>query len=139
MGILNIGEGLAGVVGGLFGLIDDMHTSDEEKAQHRLRVMEMAARGDLAQMGINEAEAASANLFVAGWRPAVGWLCVISMAWAFLFLPILRSVMVFTGIDFEIEKLPDPELSSLMPILMGMLGMGALRTYEKVTGVARNK
>ncbi|WP_299073791.1 3TM-type holin [uncultured Paraglaciecola sp.] len=137
MGVFDIGSGVAEVVKGLFGLIDDAHTSDEEKAEQRLRVMEMAASGDLAQMKINENEAASENMFVSGWRPAVGWICVTALAWQFIALPI---VLTFAGLfGFDTSLIKDAELDALMPILMGMLGMGALRTYEKVTGVARKK
>lgn len=88
---------------------------------------------DKAQMQVNAAEAASPSLFVAGWRPAVGWCCTIAMAWSY----IVQPVAVFTLAQFDVlVTLPTLDLSTMMPVLLGMLGMGGLRTYEKTKGVA---
>ena len=88
---------------------------------------------DKAQMQVNAAEAASPSLFVAGWRPAVGWCCTIAMAWSY----IVQPVAVFTLAQFDaLVTLPTLDLSTMMPVLLGMLGMGGLRTYEKTKGVA---
>ena len=89
--------------------------------------------GDLSllvgQMEINKIEAASSNLFVAGWRPAVGWICGAGLLYNTILSP-------FLGIWLEV---PEVDVSLLMPVLMGMLGLGAMRTVEKTKGVAREK
>lgn len=85
------------------------------------------------QLKINEQEAQSSNLFVAGWRPCVGWVCAAAFAWQFVCLPIL----VFAGnsIGHPIA-IPNFDITTMLTVLMTMLGMGSLRTYEKVKGVS---
>lgn len=89
----------------------------------------------LAQLDINKIEAASSSLYVAGWRPAIGWICGISLAYAAIIEPIARfiaSVMfayvgVFPVIDTDIT----------MQVLMGLLGLAGMRTFEKHKGVSK--
>ena len=75
-------------------------------------------------------------MFVAGWRPFVGWTCGIALAYHFVLSPILAFVLVLAGID---TPMPVFEFSQLSTILMGMLGLGGLRSYEKMKGVQREK
>ena len=75
-------------------------------------------------------------MFVAGWRPFVGWTCGIALAYHFVLSPILAVVLVLAGID---TPMPVFEFSQLSTILMGMLGLGGLRSYEKMKGVQREK
>ena len=89
----------------------------------------------LAQVSLNQTEAASKSIFVSGWRPFIGWICGFGLAYAFILSPIMRFAVVLameTPPDF-----PVLDISELMPILLGMLGLGGLRTYEKVKGVSR--
>ena len=89
----------------------------------------------LAQVSLNQTEAASKSIFVSGWRPFIGWICGVGLAYAFILSPIMRFAVVLameTPPDF-----PVLDISELMPILLGMLGLGGLRTYEKVKGVSR--
>lgn len=101
--------------------------------------LEMARNGisiDLAQIGVNVEEAKSANWWVAGWRPAVGWVCATALAYVTVIEPIARftaKVGFSYGGDF-----PAVDLMSLMPVLLGILGLGALRTTEKVQGGVDN-
>jgi hypothetical protein len=83
------------------------------------------------QIEVNQQEAAHKSLFVAGWRPFIGWTCGVAMANNFVFMPYLAA---FFSLD-----VPMLDMSEMMPVLMGMLGLGAYRSYEKVKGVARNK
>ena len=85
-----------------------------------------------AQIEVNKAEAVHDNLFVAGWRPAVGWTCCLGMAGNFLVIPMANFALALSGSDISIPLI---ELSEMMPVLMGMLGLGTLRTYEKTKGV----
>ena len=90
----------------------------------------------LAQIDVNKEEAKSNSLFVSGWRPAVGWVCTLGFAVNFLLGPLatFAAGLMGSGIVF-----PMVDLSAMMPVLLGMLGLGGLRTYEKVNGVSRQK
>lgn len=90
-----------------------------------------------AQTDINQVEAAHKSLFVSGWRPATGWICAISLGFNFLCVPIFNMVGSITGIDVSNVKPLDLEI--MLPVLLGMLGLGGMRSYEKKNGVARSK
>jgi len=96
------------------------------------------SQSDLAQLEVDKAEAASANLFVAGWRPFIGWVCGASLAYAaivhYALAWILDVISIFTG--QSLPPLPKPDLGITLEILAGMLGLGGLRTYEKLNNVA---
>lgn len=141
MGLFNTGI-IGDVVGGVFGIIDDLHTSDEEKAAMKFRITKLAREADLAQLAVNKEEAKSGRLFVSGWRPFVGWVCGFALAWTFVLDRVIQSIAFylaeFMEIDLDLTGLPVFDLGTLMPVLLGMLGLGTLRTYEKVQGVTRN-
>jgi len=81
------------------------------------------------QLEINKMEAAHKSLFVAGWRPAIGWICAVGL----LYNTIIANVL---GIWMDV---PEVDTTLLVPVMMGMLGLGAMRSYEKVNQVAREK
>jgi CheY-like chemotaxis protein len=87
-----------------------------------------------AQLEINKTEAQHASVFVSGWRPAIGWVCCLGMAGNFLIIPFVNMALELleTGV-----VVPMIELDIMMPVLMGMLGLGAMRTVEKVKKVDR--
>lgn len=85
----------------------------------------------LAQIGVNRAEAESEGMFKGGWRPFVGWVCGSALAWNFIARPAVLTAAALTGHPLA---LPPADLSELMPVLLGMLGLGALRTVEKLKG-----
>ena len=89
-----------------------------------------------AQIEVNKTEAAHRSLFVSGWRPAVGWTCCLGLASNYLLIPMANFALALADSTIEVPVL---DLSTMMPVLMGMLGLGALRTTEKVKGVNRNK
>tara|TARA_R110002020_G_scaffold176317_5_gene368530 strand:- start:1021 stop:1428 length:408 start_codon:yes stop_codon:yes gene_type:complete len=130
----------AAAVSGLFGLVDDLFTSKEEKMLAKVKLMEIAASGDLGQLEVNKAEAGSRSLFVAGWRPFIGWTCGAAFVWAFLLTPLLETIVfyvfVFAGVEIDLSGVPKLDLSTMLPVLLGMLGLGGLRTFEKSTGAA---
>lgn len=86
----------------------------------------------LAQLRVNEKEAASDHWFVAAWRPFIGWTCGVALAWQFIGLPVALFFVALTKAD--IGPLPHFDYAELSPILLGMLGLGAMRSYEKVKG-----
>jgi hypothetical protein len=92
------------------------------------------AKIDVAQLEINKQEAAHRSLFVAGWRPFIGWSCGIALAWTYVATPILQFVLAQTGYLID---LPSLDMSQMMPVLMGMLGLGGLRTFEKFKGISK--
>ena len=110
----------------------------------KLELLKMAQQGELAQINAdvtiataqadtNKVEAASTRLFVAGWRPAVGWICALAVGFKFIGGPALFMVAQAFGHPVD---LPLIETSELWPLLLGMLGLGGLRTVEKVKGAA---
>ena len=89
-----------------------------------------------AQIEVNKTEAAHRSLFVSGWRPAVGWTCCLGLASNYLLIPMANFALALADSAIEVPVL---DISTMMPVLMGMLGLGAMRTAEKVKGVERNK
>lgn len=85
-----------------------------------------------AQLAVNQVEAGSTSVFVAGWRPFVGWVCGVSLAYKFVVEPILLFGFALAG---KVVALPAFDFTSLIAVLMGMLGLGMMRTYEKTKGV----
>lgn len=105
-----------------------------EKDQLALQVQQMTIAANLTQgqIDVNKAEASSQSVFVAGWRPFVGWVCGAAFGWTFVIGPL----MSFTLSAFKVSvSLPQLDLSQLSPVLMGMLGLGVMRTVEKVNGL----
>lgn len=124
-------------------LLDKILPDAAQKEAAKLKVIEMAQAGDLAQldaemkmalgqMEINKAEATT-DLFRGGWRPAVGWACVAGLVYQFLVMPILPWVVTIAG--GIVPPLPAIDNNTLMTLLLGMLGLGGLRSFEKVKGL----
>lgn len=101
--------------------------------QGQLAALDADLKMALGQMEINKVEAASSSLFVSGWRPAVGWVCVVGLMYTFLGQPLL----VWLSAIIQVPVPPELDLDALITLLAGMLGLGGFRTYEKVKGVAR--
>ena len=92
------------------------------------------------QLDINKTEAKHGSIFVAGWRPFIGWTCGVALAWNFIIQPLLLwGAWVFPEIAPDISTAPKLDTDELMTVLLGMLGLGGLRTYEKRLGVARTE
>ncbi|HET9643762.1 MAG TPA: 3TM-type holin, partial [Burkholderiaceae bacterium] len=89
---------------------------------------------DLAQVDVNKAEASSASVFVAGWRPFIGWVCGAACAWNWLGLSVAKFAFVAAGHPVNLNP---ADLSEMWPLLLGMLGIGGMRTFEKVKGVTK--
>ena len=88
-----------------------------------------------AQIAVNQKEAGHQSIFISGWRPSVGWVCCLGLASNYIFIPVANFVLVVSGSDITIPAL---DLSEMMPVLLGMLGLGGLRSWEKTRGVARS-
>lgn len=109
---------------------------ERQKLAHEIATMsqKMAHESAMIQVEVNKEEAKHRSSFVAGWRPFIGWTCGLALAYHFILQPILSLILVISGITVD---LPEFDMSSLMTVLMGMLGLGGLRTYEKVKDKTR--
>ena len=121
------------------GLLDKFIEDKDQKAKlaHEIATMSQkhAQELNLAQIEVNKAEAQSGSLFKGGWRPAVGWVCAIAFLYHFLLKDIIIFVCAFAGV--EVPDLPEFDMSTLLTVLGGMLGIGTLRTYEKQKGITK--
>jgi len=114
----------------------------QEKNAYAYQLQQLLVQSDLVkgQLAVNEAEANAAKgglgrfgaFFVAGWRPAVGWACALTFAWSYVISPLLVFVLAIFG---KHVALPALDLSAMMPVLLGMLGLGGMRTAEKIKGL----
>lgn len=120
-------------------ILDKVVADKDQKARLAHEIATMAERHaqELArgQIEINKAEAQSRNIFIAGWRPFVGWSCGLALFWHFLGLPVTLFITGWFGVEHP--PLPEFDMESLMTVLLGMLGLGGLRTFEKFKGVAK--
>tara|TARA_R110002110_G_scaffold84524_2_gene219531 strand:+ start:381 stop:782 length:402 start_codon:yes stop_codon:yes gene_type:complete len=129
---------LGSLVGPVSGLLDKFIEDKDVKNQlaHDLSTMAERHAQELSkgQLEINKAEAQSRNIFVAGWRPFIGWTCGVAMAYNY----VVHPIMVFTLAQLDyLVVIPALDLSEMMPVLMGMLGLGGLRSFEKFKGVSK--
>jgi len=118
-------------------LIDRLWPDPAKAAEAKLELLKLQQSGELAavmgQMEINKIEAASTSVFVSGWRPAVGWICTAGLGMQFLVAPLITWVALVFG---TVLVLPPLDMSMLIGMLSGILGLGGLRTYEKIKDVA---
>ena len=118
-------------------LIDKFFTSPEEKAKAQLELYRMEQEGELkvilSQIDVNAKEAQHSSIFVAGWRPFIGWICGVGLAYQVLFYDLL--VWLSSAHGWKVP--PTPNLEVLAYVLGGILGLGGFRTFEKTKGVAK--
>lgn len=124
--------------------VDKLFTSDDERLErenerakadqtYQLELAKLEAQALQNQTDINKIEAASTNLFVSGWRPFIGWICGLALAYVAIIEPALRFIAAMVGYEGDF---PTIDTTITMQVLMGMLGLGGMRSYEKVKGVA---
>jgi hypothetical protein len=150
MNLLGIGE----VVAGVGKIADDLFTSDEERLKVAVQEKMIDAQLMQGQMSVNQAEAQHGSVFVAGWRPAIGWVGAMAMAYQFILYPLLiwiwallqaKQVIPCHVNASEIASVctfsPPPELKAdvLWTIVSGMLGIAGMRSYDKAKGTATEK
>jgi len=121
--------------------LDNLFTSDDERLEREIDVLktnrdydfkenQLVAQQNIAQTEVNKIEAASDKLFVAGWRPAIGWVCVVALAYQFILYPLLCWL--------PMDRPPPVPLdyTLLYGLLTGMLGIAGFRSFDKFKGVA---
>ena len=141
------------LISGLFSaaqsLIGRFFPDPEKQAEAQRALLQMQQNGELAllasetdlaklQLQVNVEEAKHANIFVSGWRPCCGWVCAAAFAYSYVLLPTLQFFVFTFGTTTMVEQLalaPALELSEMMPVLLGMLGLSGLRTTERIKGV----
>ena len=110
-------------------VVPDKAGNEKAKREIEKTLATAAMKGQLGQLEINKVEAAHKSLFVAGWRPAIGWVCMLGL---------LYNTIIANVLSIWIE-VPEVDTTLLVPVMMGMLGLGAMRSDEKVNHVSREK
>jgi hypothetical protein len=127
---------LNNLIGPVTGLLDKFIEDKDQRAvlAHEIATMSEKHAQELAkgQLEVNKAEAASGSIFKGGWRPFIGWVCGAAFAYHFILQPMIVFGVAVAGVT--IPDLPEFDMATLMPVLMGMLGLGGLRTVEKLQG-----
>ena len=127
-----------GAIKAVGNIVDEIYTSDEEREQAKLAIKKVEAELKKRQMDINLADAQSKAGGLSGmiqriWRPLIGFSCALAIFWEY----VLKQFLMFliATFNWETKPLPDLDMVTLMPLVMALLGMGALRSYEKVKKV----
>jgi len=127
------------LIGPVTGILDKVIEDKDQKAKlaHELATMadKLSHEQQLAQIEVNKAEAASGSLFKGGWRPCVGWVCAIAFFYHFVGQPVIIFIVTLFGM--QLPSLPEFDMSTLLTVLGGMLGIGGLRSYEKQKGLTK--
>lgn len=133
--------GIGAIIDSVGKVASDLITTDKERIQLELEGRRIDQAIDLAQTEVNKAEASNQSLFVAGWRPAIGWVGAAAMAYQFLLYPLLVWAWVWLQAEQIVPKEVNPppmlDTEALWVILSGMLGIAGMRSFEKTRGVAR--
>ena len=139
--VLGIGKIFGGdTIKTIGNVVDDMHFSGEEKEKLKLQFEEIQAKLKSKQMDINLADAQSTAGGLSGfmqrsWRPLIGMSCALAIFWEFV---LSKFILFICGIfQYEVLNIPQLDMGTLMPLVMSLLGMGALRTFEKTKGVTK--
>ena len=115
---------IGNIIDKVAGHVDKFTLDKEEKAK-------LIQEINKAQIEVNKIEAASSSFFKSGWRPSVGWICSFALGYHFVLQPML--VFGLTAAGYQLV-LPEFDMSTLMTVLMGLLGLGGMRSFEKVKG-----
>ena len=126
---------LGPILDGVLKLIPDPKAREEAKEKLESDMLTAMTGLVEGQLEINKVEAQHGSIFVAGWRPGIGWICGIALGWNYIIQPIGSWIAFIYGAD--LEGMPKLDTGELTTILLGMLGLGGLRTYEKKLGVDR--
>ena len=131
---------VSALIGPATSLLDKFIEDKDQKMALAHEISTMAERHaqELArgQLEVNKVEAASKSMFVAGWRPFIGWVCGIGFLANFILIPMANFGLALASVEIAIPMI---DTTQMMPVLMGMLGLGAMRTVEKVQKVSREK
>ena len=124
------------IIGDVIGrfLPEDKEARAKAQREIETQLTEHIAKIDIAQIEVNKAEGQHRSIFVAGWRPFIGWTCGFALAYTYVIQPILVFWLAHTG---HLVTLPQVDMSLMMPVLLGMLGLGGMRSFEKFKGISK--
>ena len=131
-----VGGGIVSAAEGVANIIDQFVETDDEKRAAEIIKAKMMMQPSLAQVELNKIEAGHRSIFVAGWRPFIGWVCGFALLWHF----ILFDLLTWITVNFFPHVTDIPELTgteTLVTVLLSLLGLGAMRTAEKFGGKAK--
>jgi len=131
-------DAIAGIGEKVFGIVDQLVTDKDQAARLKHELQKSLAELNFAQMAVNAEEARHGSLFVAGWRPFIGWVCGIAIGWEYVGAPVAEWGLTLAGLELT-YTVPRVPADTLMELVLAMLGMAGLRTYEKKSGVARTR
>lgn len=132
-----LSKALGPIMDGILRFIPDKGERSRAKEQFEGQLLNAMTTLVQGQLAINQKEAEHGSIFVAGWRPAIGWICGVGIAWNFIVQPLIMWVAFLVPEGPDLSNAPRLDISELMTLLFGMLGLGGMRTYEKRLGVAR--
>lgn len=138
MGILSslASGGIQGIITGVSDAADKFIQTPDEKSAIELKKMALGMQAQLQQLEVNKEQAKSSSIFVAGSRPAILWVCAASLAYTYILQPLLNYAV--TLYDPTIPLPPSLDTGTLMPLILGLLGLGGMRSFEKFKGVHRD-
>lgn len=122
------------MIGKLVDRIPDPAARERASLEMQADLLKYAAEQSQAQMEVNKVEAAHSSIFVAGWRPFIGWMGGVALGYAFLLQPILSWFLAIIGVE---TPLPKPDTESMMALVTAMLGVTAARSFDKWKGTAK--
>lgn len=135
--VLNVGgASIAQPITAVGNILDELFTSDDEKLDKQIIMQRLLQEPVMVQNEINKLEAQHRTIFVAGWRPFIGWVCGFALAWHFM----VYDMAVWAQVVWWPDSPPPPKLvgtGELITVLLSLLGLGSLRTVEKMNGAAK--
>jgi len=127
------------VIQGVTSILDKAIVDKDAKAKAQHDIEALLVQQPLQQIAVNKQEAAHKSLFVAGGRPALIWIGALAIFYTHILYPFLRVILIIADPTFPVDQLPTVDMGDIMPLILGLIGLGGLRTYEKLKGVAREQ
>lgn len=132
MSFLSIFDAVTPVITKVLDFIPD----PKQKLEAQQALMQGLYQWDSQQTAINLAEASNSSIFVAGWRPFLGWTCGAAFAYKFVLQPFFVFLIIAFQVKFDIKLLPSLDWTEMSTVMFGMLGLGGMRTFEKIKGAS---
>ena len=129
-----LGGGKGGALETISKVVDELHTSEEEKLDKKILMQRLQQKLAEKQLDVNAKEASHRSVFVAGWRPAIGWCGALALFFSFILSPCIEWYAKFSGMDIVP---PAIETGPLLAIVTSMLGVAGMRSFEKAKGIAK--
>ena len=134
MNPLDLLSGITPIVNKVLDLIPDPNAKARAEAEMQAELLKYAAEQSAQQSEVNKAEAANPNVFVSGWRPAIGWTCALAFMFMYVVAPLVTWVAAFFN---HLVPIPQFDTNALMSLTTGMLGLGAMRSFDKKQGTSK--